>query len=129
MPHPRLHTAPPASSPRSTQKTGDIIGETHRRHRSVEFCTIFDTSEKNVPPELDVHMILDNYRTHKTELIHPWLAKRPRFHLHFTPTSASCLNLVEGWFAPLTEKQLRRGVHRSTQELEKARRDHITICR
>jgi len=106
-------------------KTGDIIGETHRRHRSVEFRAFLDTIEKNVPPELDVHLILDNYGTHKTDLIHNWLAKRPRFHLHFTPTSASWLNLVERWFATLTEKQLRRGVHRSTKELEQAIRNYI----
>jgi transposase len=68
---------------------------------------------------LDIHLILDNYGTHKTQLIRDWLVKRPRFHLHFTPTSASWLNLVERWFALLTEKQLRRGVHRSTNELEK----------
>ncbi len=106
-------------------KTGDIIGETHRRHRPVEFRAFLDTIEKNVPPELDVHLILDNYGTHKTDLIHNWLAKRPRFHLHFTPTLASWLNLVERWFANLTEKQLRRGVHRSTKELERAIRDYI----
>jgi transposase len=73
-----------------------------------------------VPPQLDIHLILDNYGTHKTQLIRDWLVKRPRFHLHFTPTSASWLNLVERWFALLTEKQLRRGVHRSTKELETA---------
>ena len=70
-------------------------------------------------------MILDNYGTHKTALIRNWLAKRPRFHLHFTPTSASWLNLVERWFAALTDKQLRRGVHRSTKELETAIRTFI----
>ena len=79
-----------------------------------------DTIEKNVSAELDVHLILDNYGTHKTLMIRNWLAKRPRFHLHFTPTSASWLNLVERWFAALTDKQLRRGVHRSTKELEDA---------
>ncbi len=66
-------------------KTGDIIGEPHRRHRSVESCTCLDTIEKNVSPELDVNLILDNYGTPKTELIHNWVAKRPRFNLHFTP--------------------------------------------
>ena len=106
-------------------RTGDIIGETHRRHRSIEFRAFLDTIEKNVPPELDVHLILDNYGTHKTELIRNWLARRPRFHLHFTPTSASWLNLVERWFATLTEKQLRRGVHRSTKELEQAIHNYI----
>jgi len=106
-------------------KSGTLIGETQRRHRSVEFRAFLDTIEKNVPQELDVHLILDNYGTHKTQLIRDWLAKRPRFHLHFTPSSASWLNLVERWFALLTEKQLRRGVHRSTKELETAIRNYI----
>jgi transposase len=106
-------------------KSGELIAQTQRRHRSVEFRTFLDTIEKNVPPDLDIHLIPDNYGTHKTQLIHDWLAKRPRFHLHFTPTSASWLNLVERWFAEPTEKQLRRGVHRSTKELESAIRDFI----
>jgi len=78
-----------------------------------------------VPAVLDVHLILDNYGTHKTPLIHRWLARHPRFHVHFTPTGASWLNLVERWFAALTEKQIRRGVHRSTRELEDAIRRYI----
>jgi transposase len=106
-------------------KSGELIGQTQRRHRSVEFRNFLDTIEQNVPQELDVHLILDNYGTHKTQLIRDWLAKRPRFHLHFTPTSASWLNLVERWFAQLTDKQLRRGVHRSTKELETAIRSYI----
>jgi transposase len=106
-------------------KSGELIGQTQRRHRSVEFRNFLDTIERNVPPELDIHLILDNYGTHKTQLIRDWLVKRPRFHLHFTPTSASWLNLVERWFALLTEKQLRRGVHRSTKELEIAIRTFI----
>ncbi len=106
-------------------KSGELIGQTQRRHRSVEFRNFLDTIEQNVPPNLDVHLILDNYGTHKTQLIRDWLAKRPRFHLHFTPTSASWLNLVERWFAQLTDKQLRRGVHRSTKELESAIRSFI----
>jgi len=106
-------------------KSGELIGQTQRRHRSQEFRNFLDTIEQNVPPELDVHLILDDYGTHKTQLIRDWLAKRPRFHLHFTPTSASWLNLVERWFAQLTEKQLRRGVHRSTKELESAIRSFI----
>ena len=101
-------------------KSGKVIGECHRRHRATEFRKFLDTIERNVPPALDVHLILDNYGTHKTAAIQRWLAKRPRFHVHFTPTSASWLNLVERWFALLTEKQLRRGVHRSTRELEAA---------
>ncbi len=106
-------------------KSGELIGKTQRRHRSVEFRNFLDTIEDNVPGELDVHLILDNYGTHKTQLIRDWAAKRPRFHFHFTPTSASWLNLVERWFALLTDKQLRRGVHRSTRELENAIHDYI----
>jgi transposase len=106
-------------------RTGMVIGQTQQRHRSEEFRNFLDTIEKNVPAEMDVHMILDNYGTHKTALIRSWLAKRPRFHLHFTPTSASWINLVERWFAALTEKQLRRGVHRSTKELKDAIRSFI----
>ena len=106
-------------------KTGELIGQTQSRHRSVEFRKFLDTIEQNVPQQLDVHLILDNYGTHKTQLIQSWLVKRPRFHLHFTPTSASWLNLVERWFAQLTDKQLRRGVHRSTKELESAIKSYI----
>jgi transposase len=101
-------------------KTGKVIGQNQQRHRSTEFRNFLDTIEKNVPDALDVHLILDNYGTHKTKLIQNWLAKRPRFHVHFTPTSASWLNLVERWFALLTERQLRRGVHCSTKELKAA---------
>jgi transposase len=101
-------------------RTGEVIGQTQHRHRSEEFRKFLDAIEENVPAELDIHMILDNYGTHKTALIRNWLAKRPRFHLHFTPTSASWLNLAERWFAALTDRQLRRGVHRSTKELETA---------
>jgi transposase len=106
-------------------KTGKVIGQTQQRHRSGEFRNFLDTIEKNVPAELDVHLILDNYGTHKTQLIRNWLVKRPRFHLHFTPTSASGLNLVERWFSALTDKQLRRGTHRSTKELEEDIRSYI----
>src|SRR6266849_3431978 len=105
--------------------SGHVLGQLHHRHRSREFRRFLDTIERNVPAELDVHLILDNYGTHKTQRIRRWLAKRPRFHLHFTPTSASWLNLVERWFAELTEKQIRRGVHRSTRELEHAIRGFI----
>ena len=105
--------------------SGRVLGQLHRRHRSREFRKFLDAIESNVPRELDLHLILDNYGTHKTQLIRRWLAKRPRFHLHFTPTSASWLNLVERWFATLTEKQIRRGVHRSTVELENAIRHFI----
>lgn len=106
-------------------KTGKVVGEMHRRHRSREFRKFLDTIEANVPTELDVHLIMDNYGTHKTQLIRNWLAKRPRFHVHFTPTYGSWLNLVERWFAELTNKQIRRGTHRSVPALETAIREFI----
>jgi len=106
-------------------KTGKGIGQMHRRHRSAEFRRFLDTIEDNVPPELDVHLIMDNYATHKTPPIQRWFVKRPRFHVHFTPTAASWLNLVERWFAALTEKRIRRGSFRSTRELETAIRTFL----
>ena len=108
-------------------KSGKIIGELHRRHRAIEFRTFLDTIDAAVPADLDVHLILDNYGTHKTPMIHRWLARRPRFHLHFTPTSSSWLNLVERWFALLTEKQIKRGAHRSTRALEAAILTYIAL--
>jgi transposase len=108
-------------------KTGTVIGQLHRRHRSVEFRQFLDTLDAAVPADVDAHLILDNYGTHKTALIRRWLAKRPRFHLHFTPTSASWLNLVERWFAALTEKQIKRGAHVSTRALEAAIRQYIAV--
>ena len=107
--------------------TGTVLGQTHRRHRSVEFRKFLDRIEQAVPDDLAVHLVMDNYGTHKTALVRAWLAKRPRFHVHFTPTGASWLNLVERWFATLTAKQIRRGTHRSTRELENAIRDYLTV--
>ena len=101
-------------------RTGQVIGQCHRRHRALEFRKFLDAIESEVPAELDVHLIADNYAAHKTALIRNWFARRPRFHIHSTPTSASWLNLVERWFGLLTEKQLRRGVHQSSAELEAA---------
>lgn len=108
-------------------KTSQVIGQFHHRHRSVEFRQFLDTIEANVPTDLDVHLILDNYGTHKTALIRKWLLKRPRFHVHFTPTYGSWLNLVERWFAELTNKRIRRGVFRSVRELESAIREYIAV--
>ena len=108
-------------------KSGEIIGEFHQRHRAREFRTFLDTLNDAVPPQLDVHLVVDNASTHKTALIHRWLARHPRFHVHFTPTGSSWINLVERWFAALTEKQIRRGVHRSTPELEAAIRRYIDL--
>jgi len=106
-------------------KAGTVIGEFHRRHRTAEFKSFLETIDAAVPSELELHLILDNYGTHKTAPIKRWLLRHPRFHLHFTPTGGSWLNLVERWFALLTEKQLRRGVHRSTRELQDAIRSYL----
>jgi len=108
-------------------KTGKIIGQLHRRHRAIEFRKFLDTIDAAVPAALTVHLILDNYGTHKTPLIHRWLARHPRFQLHFTPTSASWLNLVERWFALLSEKQIKRGAHASTRALEAAITAYIAL--
>lgn len=106
-------------------KTGQVIGQCHRRHRAIEFRKFLDAIDARVDADLDVHLVLDNSSTHKTPAIHRWLAKRPRYHLHFTPTSSSWLNLVERWFAEISAKQIKRGTHRSTRELETAIRDYI----
>jgi transposase len=97
--------------------TGKVIGRLHSRHRAIEFKQFLQTLDREVPADLAVHVVLDNSSTHKTPSIHKWLAAHPRFVLHFTPTSASWLNLVERWFAELTSKKLRRGAHRSVREL------------
>ncbi len=107
--------------------TGEVIGEMHRRHRSSEFLQFLRTIEANVPAQLDVHLVMDNYGTHKTASIRAWFARHPRFHVHFTPTSASWLNQVERWFATLTEKYIRRGTHRSTRQLEQAIRQYLKL--
>jgi transposase len=106
-------------------KTGKVIGQLHRRHRALEFRKFLDKIDAAVPAGFDVHLILDNYGTHKTASIQRWLLKRPRFQLHFTPTGASWLNLVERWFSLLTEQQLRRGIFRSTRNLETTIRSYI----
>jgi transposase len=97
--------------------TGQVIGRLHSRHRAIEFKQFLQTLDREVPAELDVHVVLDNNSTHKTPAIQKWLLAHPRFVLHFTPTSRSWLNLVERWFAELTSKKLRRGAHRSVRAL------------
>jgi transposase len=108
-------------------KTGKVIGECHKRHRTTEFRKFLNTIDRSVPDHLDVHLILDNYGTHKTPSIHRWLLRHPRFQMHFTPTYGSWLNLVERWFAGLTDKRIRRGVFRSTKELEIAIKDYLDL--
>jgi len=107
--------------------TGQVMGQLHRRHRATEFLKFLRTIEQNVPADLAVHLVMDNYGTHKTASVRAWFARHPRFHLHFTPTSGSWLNLVERWFALLTERQIKRGSHRSTIELERAIRDYLAV--
>jgi transposase len=97
--------------------TGKVIGSLHARHRAVEFKKFLATLDREVPADLEVHLILDNASTHKTPAIQRWLLAHPRFVVHFTPTSSSWLNLVERWFAELTNKKLRRGTHRSVRQL------------
>jgi transposase len=105
--------------------TGKVIGEVHRRHRAKEFLAFLRTIDAATPAKLDVHLVMDNYGTHKTPSVKAWMARHPRFHAHFTPTSSSWLNQVERWFATLTERQIRRGTHRSTVELEQAIRNYL----
>lgn len=100
--------------------TGDVIGKCYKRHRAVEFKKFLAEIEAKVPADMDIHIVMDNYATHKTPAIRSWFAKRPRWHVHFTPTGASWLNMVERFFAEVTERQIKRGVHRSARELEEA---------
>jgi len=105
--------------------SGKVIGSLHARHRAIEFKKFLQTIDREAPAEFDLHLILDNYATHKTPAIKRWLAAHPRFHLHFTPTDASWLNLVERWFAELTSRKLKRGAHRSVRELNTDIRDWL----
>ncbi|WP_329081388.1 MULTISPECIES: IS630 family transposase [unclassified Streptosporangium] len=105
---------------------GTVIGELHRQHRAAEFKKFLITIDKTVPVELDIHLICDNYGTHKTPAIKAWLARHPRFHMHLTPTGSSWINQVERWFGFLTDQLIRRGVHKSVQALEKDIRDWIS---
>jgi transposase len=105
--------------------TGRVIGQCHRRHRSVEFRRFLDHIDRAVPPELEIHLIMDNYGAHKTALIQNWLARRPRYRVHFTPAGGSWLNQVERWFALLTQRAIKRGAHTSASRLERAIRDFI----
>ena len=105
--------------------TGAVIGTCMKRHRAREFRSFLDEVERNVPADLDIHVVMDNASSHKTKLIRDWFAKRPRWHSHFTPTSSSWLNQVERFFALLTERQIKRGAHRSTAALEAAIEHYI----
>ncbi len=106
--------------------TGAVIGKCYPRHRATEFRRFLDEIEKAVPNTLDVHLVMDNYATHKTPMIRDWLAKRPRWHVHHTPTGASWINQVERFFALLSERQIKRGAHRSVAALQSAIAAFIT---
>ena len=108
-------------------KAGTILGKCMARHRAAEFRRFLDMIEKNVPTDLDVHVVMDNASSHKTKLIRSWFAKRSRWHAHFTPTSSSWVNQVERFFALLSEQQIKRGAHRSVVELEAAITAYIKI--
>lgn len=105
--------------------TGEVIGECKKRHRHQEFLSFIKKIEKETPKDLDLHLIVDNYATHKHEKVKAWLKRNKRVHLHFIPTSSSWLNLVERFFGLLTEKQLKRGVFTSVKELENTIKDFI----
>jgi transposase len=105
--------------------TGEVIGRCFRRHRAIEFRKFLQLVDESVPAQLDVHLVVDNYATHKTPAIQRWLASHPRFQFHFTPTKGSWLNQVERWFGLLSERKIKRGTHRSTLALEKAIREYI----
>jgi len=107
--------------------TGRVIGECHRRHSAKEFLAFLRTIDREVPDELDVHVIMDNLSTHKTAAVKRWFARRPRFLPHYTPTYSSWLNLVERWFGLLEQRQLKRGSHRSTRALEAAIREFLAV--
>jgi hypothetical protein len=110
-------------------KAGTVIDKCMSRHRAQEFRRFLDTVEQNVPTDLDIHIIMDNASSHKTKLIRNWFAKRPLWHRHFAPTSASWINQVERFFALLTEQQITRGAHRSTKPLEAAIEAYIDTRR
>lgn len=108
-------------------KTGKVIGQTFSRQRAREFRRFLEEIDSNVPPDLDIHIILDNASAHKSAAIQRWLTRHPRFHFHFTPTYASWMNLVERWFSALTTKQLRRSAHRSVRELTRSIQEFIDV--
>ena len=97
--------------------TGQVFGQCRKRHRHEEFLSFLRRVDREVPAELDIHLVLDNYATHKHAKVQRWLAARPRFHLHFTPTSASWLNQVERWFGLLSQRAIKRGSFRSVADL------------
>jgi transposase len=107
--------------------TGSVIGKCWPHHRAIEFRKFLNQIDRAVPAELTVHLVLDNYATHKTKEIRTWFLRHPRYHLHFTPTHSSWLNQVERWFALLSQRQIKRGSHYSVHELESAISEFIVV--
>lgn len=107
--------------------TGEVIGRLKRRHRTAEFLAFLRTIDRETPSDLTVHLVMDNYTTHKTAPVRQWLAEHPRFHVHFTPTSASWLNLVERFFATISEKWIKRQSHVSVRDLEDSIRHYLRV--
>lgn len=107
--------------------TGEVIGRLHRRHRAKEFIAFLNAIDKEIPKNLDVHIVMDNYGTHKTDKVRAWFAARPRYHVHFTPTSSSWINLVERFFALISQRWIKRSSHRSTLELEKSIKKYLRL--
>lgn len=104
---------------------GTVIGQCQPRHRHQEFLRFLDRIDESVHPNLDIHLVLDNYGTHKHPQVKKWLVERPRYHVHFTPTGSSWLNQIERWFAEITRKRIRRGTFRSVRELVKTIQDYL----
>jgi len=107
--------------------TGEVISRLHRRHRATEFLAFLKEIDRAVPHDMDVHLVMDNYGTHKTAKVRAWFAARPRYHVHFTPTSASWINQVERFFGLISERWIKRNSHRSTRELEGSIKDYLAI--
>jgi transposase len=105
--------------------TGEAIGNCHRRHRHQEFLKFLARIDAAIPSDVDVHLVMDNYGTHKVQRVKNWFARHPRYHVHFTPTSGSWLNLVERLFAEITERCVRRGSHTAVAQLERAMLDYL----
>ena len=105
--------------------TGEVLGRCHRRHRQQEFIKFLNYIDRRVPEGFEVHLVVDNYATHQTPAVKRWFARRPHYHVHFTPTGASWLNLIESWFARITDECIRRGSFPSVRHLERAIHDYI----
>ena len=107
--------------------SGKVITNTTKAHRATEFIAFLDQVKKEVPKDLEIHLVLDNVSTHKTDAVRAWLIENPRFHFHFTPTYSSWMNLVERWFSELTNKWLRRSTHKSERDLVRSINHWISL--